>query len=115
MKTYQPFILKLADDILELIDEVEPLPKTVDCKNRLCDMLTTKFINGQISSTDTIVDGIFDEDELTLFINEVIVQHELENLKEKGLIDSYDDVDGEEIFFLTKEGINYVEKNYLKS
>lgn len=101
--TYQPFILKLVDDVFEeLYDEVNPSDAS---KEYLCELLTQKFIDGELSEGDDVV---FDsEEELLMFVNRCIVNDNLDELHERGLIGSFDDG---ESFFITDEGKKYVEK-----
>lgn len=109
-KTYQPFILEKADEILYILkDDIEPTEQT---KNHLCDILTEKFIKGELSSEDPI-DSIFDEEELLLFINESLIRKDLDSLIEQGLINVLNDDNNEEMFFLTEKGKKYVENNLL--
>lgn len=106
-KTYQPFIIEKADLILEVLkDDVNP---TEDARNRLCDLLTEKFIIGELSADDPI-NTIFNEDELLLFINCCIIDNEISHLIEMGLVGSYEDDDNEPFFFLTEEGKKCVEE-----
>ena len=101
--TYQPFILKLVDDVFEeLYDEVNPSDTS---KEYLCELLTQKFIDGELSEGD---DAVFDsEEELLMFVNRCIVNDNLDELHERGLIGTFDDG---ESFFITDEGKKYVEK-----
>lgn len=110
-KTYQPFILEKADEILYLLKE--DIESTEQIKNLLCDILTEKFIKGELSSEDPI-DSIFDEEELLLFINEALIRNDLDNLIQQGLVNVLNDENGEEMFFLTEKGKKYVEEDILK-
>lgn len=110
-KTYQPFIIEKAEEILYLLkDDFEA---TEQIKNRLCDILTEKFIKGELSSDDPI-DSIFDEEELLLFINEALIRKDLDHLIEEGLINVLNDENDEEMFFITEKGKKYVEEDLLK-
>jgi len=107
MKKYQPFIINLSDEILKITEEQGLIPITPFARDLLCDMLTEKFIKGEISSTDTI-DGIFEENEFMEFLHKVIIRDQLDLLKEMELINSYDE-DGDEMYFLTNKGKDYLE------
>lgn len=110
-KTYQPFIIQKSDEILYLLkDDIE---STENTKNRLCDFLTEKFIKGDLSS-ETPIEEIFEEEELLLFIHESLIRQDLEHLIETGLVNTLNDENGEEMFFITEEGKKYVEEEILK-
>lgn len=110
-KVYQPFILEKADQLLEVLkDDIQCTPVT---KNRLCDILTAKFIEGELNPDDPI-NSIFDEDELMSFIHECLVQEDLDILVEKGLVGILEDENNENMYFVTEEGKKYMEKNLLK-
>jgi len=104
-RTYQPFILNIVESVFEdLKDDVTPSDAS---KKYLCELLTQKFIDGKLSEGDEEM-GIFDsEEELEKFINQCLVNDDLDILYERGLIGSYDDG---ESFFITKDGKEYVEK-----
>ena len=60
--------------------------------------LTKKFIDG-----DTI---IFDEEEILKIFQQLVGNVSLISLRRKGLVDTIENENGEEIVFLTKEGKN---------
>ncbi len=101
-KTYQPFILKLCEDIFEdLTPDIKPTERN---KTTLCDMLTQKFLDGELSEGD---EQIFDsEKEIEDFINLCFVNDNLDDLHKRGFIGSYNDG---ESYFLTDMGKLYVE------
>lgn len=105
-KTYQPFIIDKAEEILEILNE--DVKYTEFAKNRLCDMLTEKFISGDLSSGDPIL-GLFNEEELLAFINETALHDDLEHLIEMGFVDYFEDEDNENCYFLTEAGKQYME------
>jgi len=109
-RVYQPFILEQVDEIIQILEESgffsehELLDKTFT-KNYLSDNLTDKFILGQISSETK---ELFTENEFTQILQEIIAGTVLYELKEKGYVNSYEDENTEEIFFLTPEGREYL-------
>jgi hypothetical protein len=105
-KTYQPFIILKADEILEILKEDVKYSDFI--KNRLCDLLTDKFINGKLCSEDPIED-IFNEDELVGFISEALTYDSIKHLMELELVNSFNDGNNEDCFFLTEKGKLYVE------
>ena len=68
--------------------------------------MTEKFINGQLDSDDEL----FGEDEFAKLLQELVAGSVLYELKEKGYINSYEDDETEEMFFLTEDG-----KKFLKN
>jgi len=106
--TYQPFIIKKAEEVIELLKE-EIMPTEL-AKNYLCDIMTQKFIDGKFGEGD---EGVFESDEeLFRFINQCEVNEGLAHLYELGLINSFDDCDS---FFITEEGKRYMEEKILKT
>ena len=105
-KSYQPFIIKRGDVILnEISKEIKITDKS---REYLYDLLTQKFIDGKISDGDV---AVFDsDDEFDTFLTFCEAQEGLEHLYEIGLIDTFDDKDS---FFLTKKGKEYAEKNII--
>jgi hypothetical protein len=71
------------------------------------DVLTEKFIDGTL---DEEFDEIFTEEEFEQFLKELIAGSILYELKDKGLVNSYDDENTEEMFFLTEKGKKYLDK-----
>lgn len=105
-KTYQPFIIEKADAILEILkDDVSPTDRA---RERLCMLLTEKFIAGNLSSEDEI-SSIFDsEEEILRYIALCQTDEDLLSLMEKGLVGVFEDENGEESFFVTEEGKRYM-------
>lgn len=104
-KTYQPQIKEISEDMVKSLissgffveNEIDDSSPSFDV---ICDVLTEKFIKGEIS--DGMVD--FTEDEFNDMLSLINATCVLNSLKKKGLADSYEDENTEEIFFLTKEG-----------
>ena len=107
-KIYQPFIIEKAGLILDVLkDDVSITDFTMD---RMCDLLTDKFISGDLSSDDPIQE-IFNEKELLLYINEMEIHKDLDHLIELELIDYFvDDNEGLVIYFMTEKGKKYVDE-----
>jgi hypothetical protein len=106
-KIYQPIVIEKTNDIIEsLIDffndyEIESLDFA---KEYLCDKLTEKFINGELEEDEIGNVLLFTESEFEVILKELIAGSILYELKDKGLIGSYEDNTTEETFFLTKKG-----------
>lgn len=105
-KTYQPFIIEKSEIIIESLNSVdffknEEIKSTEYAKELICDKLTEKFISGQLTSTDTT---LFTEDEMVEILHTITVENALSGLIEKGLINSFEDENGDSVFFLTENG-----------
>jgi hypothetical protein len=111
-KIYQPIVLEKAVAFIESLVESEffkdyEINSTDFAKKYICDRLTEKFISGQL---DEITDEFLTEEELDTYLREIVAGSLLYELKEKGLMNSYEDDDTEETFFLTDEGKVILEK-----
>ena len=104
-KTYQPQVLengtKIVESLLEtgffeenqIEDHTYALPV-------ICDFLTEKFIKGELHD-----DGVeVTEEEFINLLKLVNAICHLKNLKKKGFVDSYEDENTKEIFFLNDRG-----------
>ena len=111
-KIYQPSVIEKADELIEILIEERffedyEIENYDFATNYLRDKLTDKFILGTLESED---DDVFTEEEYELILREIVAGSVLYELKEKGLVDSYEDEETEEMFFLTKEGKKLLEK-----
>jgi len=111
-KIYQPIVIERTKEIIETLIETNffldyDIGVTDFAKNHISDMLTEKFINGD---TDLTEDEIFNEDEFENLLREIVDGTILNELKTKGIVNSYEDDNTEEMFFLTEKG-----KKMLKS
>ena len=107
-KTYQPFIIEKADEILEALKE--DITPSEHIKNRICDMLTEKFIKGELSADDNVYD-VFDESDFLSLIQMAKLYEDLNSLIEKGFIGTLDDDENPEAsYFLTEKGKLYMEE-----
>ena len=109
---YQPIVLEKADAFIGSLVESEffkdyEIDSTDFAKKYICDRLTEKFIIGQL---DDITDEFLTEEELDQYLREIVAGSLLYELKEKGLMNSYEDDNTEETFFLTDEGKVILEK-----
>ncbi len=105
-KIYQPIVIERTKEIIETLVETNfffdyEIEVTDFAKNHISDMLTEKFINGD---TDLTEDEIFSEDEFETLLREIVAGTILNELKTKGLVNSYEDDNTEEMFFLTEKG-----------
>src|ERR1035441_8717058 len=115
-KNYQPIIKETASDIITDLDDsgffIEYEISNMELVNEtICNKLTEKFIQGDLDS-----DGpIFSEDEFTNMLKELIAGEVLHSLKNKGYINSYEDDDTEELFFLTEDGKRMINEELKKN
>lgn len=115
-KIYQPFIINLSNDFVEHLENTthffseEKIESYDYTKQIICDKLTEKFINGQLSSNDKNIFEIFDDNEFTNILNLIVVKQYMDNLLKMGLIDIIEDENDEECYFLTEDGKEYAKK-----
>jgi len=110
-KTYQPQVIELGNKMINLLQEDDffnenQITDVEPARIILYDSLTEKFIQGEIS------DGCsaYSEEEFFNVMRLMISSCVLNSLKKKGLIDSYEDDNTEEVFFLTKDGKDFGER-----
>lgn len=105
-KIYQPIVIERTNEIIEILIETHffedyEIEVTDFAKNHISDILTDKFINGDVDLMD---DEIFTEEEYETLLREIVAGTILNELKTKGLVNSYEDENTEEMFFLTEMG-----------
>jgi hypothetical protein len=104
---YQPIVIEKANEIIESLDgffkdyEIESLDFA---RKYICDKLTSKFIDGNLDFDEELPIFLFDDEEFEVILRELVAGSVLYDLKEQGLVDSYQDENTEEMFFLTKKG-----------
>jgi len=109
-KVYQPIVIEETDYFIEgLVEsgffEDYDIKDLTFVRTHLLNIFTEKFINGLLNDDDL---ELFGEDEFDTLLKELVAGSILFELKEKGFVDSYEDEDTEEMFFLTDEGKKYV-------
>ena len=114
-KIYQPIVIEMTNDIITDLTESEffsdyDIQSTVFAEKYLLDKLTEKFILGELENEDDEFLGVFNDDEFEVVLREIVAGSVLYELKEKGLVDSYEDDTTEEMFFLTKKGKRVMKK-----
>lgn len=109
-KIYQPIVIQEAEHLIEglkeslFFDDYE-IEDLTYAKQHILNLMTEKFINGQL---DSEIDEIFSEDEFEQLLKEIVAGSLLYELKQKGLVNSYEDENTEEMFFLTEKGKSYL-------
>lgn len=111
-KIYQQIVLDECETIIITLTEMDFFKdyEIVDLtfvRKHLCDILTQKYIDGLLNEDDI---SIFTEDEFEKLLRELAAGSVLFELKKKGFIDSYEDDDTEEIFFLSEKGKVYLQE-----
>jgi hypothetical protein len=108
-RKYQPMVLDHASIIIGMLKETNffvdyELESEEFAMDYLCEKLTEKFIQGELNGQFDI--EIFSEDEMEKFLREIVAGSILMELQEKGIVDSIEDENNEERFFLTDLGKN---------
>jgi hypothetical protein len=114
-KIYQPVVIEMTNEIISdltesLFFEDYEIQSTAFAEKYLLDKLTEKFILGELEGDDDEFLGVFNDDEFEVVLREIVAGSVLYELKEKGLVDSYEDDTTEEMFFLTKKGKRVMKK-----
>lgn len=110
-RIFQPRVIEIADEIIETLVETNffedhEITDLTFSKNYICEKLTEKYIEDGID----LEMGIFTEAEFDEMLRIIITGSLLYSLKEKGFINSYEDENTEELFFLTDEGKKLIEE-----
>jgi predicted transcriptional regulator len=110
-KIYQPIVIEEAERIIDGLSESGffkdyEIKNLTFAKKRIMDILTDKFINGTLFDEEN---DLFTDLEFDQLLKGLISGSILYDLKEKGLVDSYEDENTEEVFFLTEEGKKHMD------
>lgn len=116
MSRYQSIVIEKTTEFLCILEEsnffkdyeIENFDYTIKYLN---DKFTEKFILGEL---DEECDDLFTEDEYDTILKEIVAGNILTELKKKGLVNSYEDDNTEELFFLTKKGKNMIKNKDFK-
>ena len=105
-KIYQPIVIEETEHLLSGLKESQffedyEIDDLTYARQHLLDVMTEKFIDGKL---DSDVTELFTEDEFEQLLKELVAGSLLYELKKKGLVNSYEDENTEEMFFLTEEG-----------
>ncbi len=109
-KVYQPIVIEETDNLIEGLQESKffedyQIDDLTFVREHLLEIMTNKFINGEL---DNDFDELFTEDEFSKILQELVAGSLLYELKKRGLVDSYEDENTEETFFLTEKGRNHI-------
>lgn len=105
-KVYQQIVIQETENILEGLIQSNffhdyGIEDHTFAREHLLDVLTEKYLENLLGKED---DELFTEEEFTNLLHTIIAGSILNELKEEGLMNSYTDENGEEMFFLTEEG-----------
>jgi len=106
--SYQPIVIEKAQHVVDVLHENNffedyEIESDEFAMNYFCDVFTEKFINEGLDD-----DGPhFSEDQMDKYLREVIVGSIIHDLQESGILDSVEDEDNEERYFLTEKGKEY--------
>jgi hypothetical protein len=109
--SFLPKIIEISDEIIEVLIEDKffvdfEIQDMTYAKKRFCEELTSKFVNGELDE-----DGdIFTDAEYDIILNEIVAEDVLRGLQKEGYVNSYEDENTEEVFFLTEEGKKNLDK-----
>jgi hypothetical protein len=112
-KAYQPIVIEETDNLIQGLIESEffldyDIIDYSFAKQHILDELTQKYIDGLFDESEDV--ELFTEDEFTKLLQKIVAGSLLSDLKEQGLVNSYEDDDTEETFFLTEEGKKLIRK-----
>ena len=110
--SYLPKIQEITEEIIASLVEDNyftefEISSEDYARKRISDELTRKFLENGLDNED---EGYFSEDEFDTILKEIIAEDVLRSLQKNGLIDSYEDDETEEMFFLTDLGKNRVDE-----
>jgi hypothetical protein len=104
--TYLPKIQEITEGIIAtLVDDNYFIDFEISsqdyARKRISDELTIKFLENGLNNEE---DGYLSEDEFDIILKEIVAEDLLRTLQKKGLLNSYEDDNTEEVFFLTTLG-----------
>jgi hypothetical protein len=111
-KVYQPAVIEKTNEIINILTETNffkdyELEKKDYAINFLNDKLTEKFIEGKIDDDNL---ELFELEEFELILRDIVAGTILNELKDKGYLESYEDDNTEELFFLTEMGKKFLQE-----
>jgi hypothetical protein len=113
-KAYQPIVIEETYNLIQGLIESEffldyDIIDYSFARQFILDELTQKYIDGLFDESEDA--ELFTEDEFTKLLQKIVAGSLLSELKERGLVSSYEDDDTEETFFLTEEGKQLIRKS----
>jgi hypothetical protein len=110
-KVYQPIVIEQTDNIINGLIESDffldyEITDLTYSKQYFLNLFTEKYIKGELDNEEG---ELFTEDEFTKILIDLVTGSTLDDLKNKGFINSYEDDETEETFFLTDKGKKVIE------
>ena len=104
--SYLPKIQEITEEIITSLVEDDyfvdfEISSQDYARKRISDELTKKFLENGLDNEE---EGYFNEEEFDIILKEIIAEDVLRTLQRGGYINSYEDDDTEEMFFLTDLG-----------
>jgi ribosomal protein S8 len=104
--SYLPKIQEITEEIITSLVEDDyfvdfEISSQDYARKRISDELTKKFLENGLDNEE---EGYFNEEEFDIILKEIIAEDVLRTLQKGGYINSYEDDDTEEMFFLTDLG-----------
>lgn len=112
-KVYQPIVIEQTEDLLYglvesgFFDDYE-ITNLTFAKELILEKINEKYISGLMGEKN-LDDELFTEEEFTKLLQELVAGSLLYDLKEGGYLNSYEDEQTEELFFLTEKGKKFLE------
>lgn len=110
-KVYQPIVIEESEQLLiglmesKFFDDYEITDLTF-ARQYVLEIMNEKYISGLLGEE---TDELFTEEEFTKILQEIVAGTVLHELKEGGFLNSYEDENTEEMFFLTDKGKKFLE------
>jgi len=108
---YQPIVIEESEQLLiglvesKFFEDYEITDLTF-ARQYILEIMNQKYISGLLGEE---TDELFSEDEFTKILQEIVAGTVLHDLKQGGYLNSYEDENTEEMFFLTDKGKKYLE------
>jgi hypothetical protein len=105
-KVYQPIVIEETEHLLEGLKESKffddyEIEDLTFAREHLLNLMTQKFVDGKLEDE---FEELFTEEEFEQLLKELVAGSLLYELKQKGYVNSYEDENTEEMFFLTEKG-----------
>lgn len=115
-KIYQPIVIEETDYIINGLIESEffedfEITDYSFARQHIMDSLSEKYLNNLLSESDNYNEELYTEQEFDKLLKEIVAGSILHELKNDGVLGSYEDETTEEQFFLTDKGRELLIKN----
>jgi len=108
---YQPIVIEESEQLLIGLVESKffegyEITDLTFARQYILEIMNEKYISGLLGEE---TEELFTEEEFTKMLQEIVAGTVLHELKEGGYLNSYEDENTEEMFFLTDKGKKYLE------